>query len=199
MLASTPQLILIYLCSGKTFLSHLCNVTYYLIGKIAKILDTMPPCCAACIKMILTSVYCCVFTAGPWCVLRGCAILDLTRIMQKHQQRPEEGGLLGTLSPGQKKLEGKCFYLDSVRSRSAALLVETISLLGGVSLYYSFIFGLYSLKYKVSCCAVVSDFLPYIFCHTYISTSGFRILFEKIATFRTNQNHIFVDLNQVVY
>ncbi|XP_029934148.1 uncharacterized protein dbf4b [Myripristis murdjan] len=48
------------------------------------------------------------------------------------QQRPEEGGLLGTLSPGQKKLEGKCFYLDSVRSRSAALLVETISLLGGV-------------------------------------------------------------------
>ncbi|XP_044033563.1 uncharacterized protein dbf4b [Siniperca chuatsi] len=50
----------------------------------------------------------------------------------QHQQYAEERGLLGSLCPGQKKLEGKTFYLDSVKKRATALLLETISLLGGV-------------------------------------------------------------------
>ncbi|XP_035515981.1 uncharacterized protein dbf4b [Morone saxatilis] len=49
----------------------------------------------------------------------------------QHQQYAEERGLLGSLCPGQKKLEGKTFYLDSVKKRSTTLLLETISLLGG--------------------------------------------------------------------
>ncbi|XP_061160789.1 uncharacterized protein dbf4b isoform X2 [Syngnathus typhle] len=40
-------------------------------------------------------------------------------------------GLLGNLHPGNKKLEGKTFYLDNVKKRPAALLLEAISLLGG--------------------------------------------------------------------
>lgn len=56
-----------------------------------------------------------------------------TRTMQ-HQQYAEEQGLLGSLCPGQKKLEGKTFYLDSVKKRPTALLLETVFLLGGVSL-----------------------------------------------------------------
>ncbi|KAJ7984571.1 hypothetical protein DPEC_G00356170 [Dallia pectoralis] len=50
------------------------------------------------------------------------------------QQPPAVGGrLLGVLShgPGSKKLEGKSFYLDAVKSRPAAILVEAISHLGG--------------------------------------------------------------------
>ncbi|XP_074518676.1 uncharacterized protein dbf4b [Halichoeres trimaculatus] len=50
--------------------------------------------------------------------------------MQKPQPA-EEQGLLGSLCPGQKKLEGKTFYLDSVKKRATALLLEAISLLGG--------------------------------------------------------------------
>ncbi|XP_037610336.1 uncharacterized protein dbf4b [Sebastes umbrosus] len=49
----------------------------------------------------------------------------------QHQQYAEEQGLLGSLNPGQKKLEGKTFYLDSVKKRSTALLLEAVSLLGG--------------------------------------------------------------------
>ncbi|XP_059179996.1 uncharacterized protein dbf4b [Centropristis striata] len=49
----------------------------------------------------------------------------------QHQQYAEERGLLGSLCPGQKKLEGKTFYLDSVKKRSTALLLEAVSLLGG--------------------------------------------------------------------
>nr|XP_046234078.1 uncharacterized protein dbf4b [Scatophagus argus] len=49
----------------------------------------------------------------------------------QQQQYAEEKRLLGSLCPGQKKLEGKTFYLDSVKKRSTALLLETISLLGG--------------------------------------------------------------------
>ncbi|KAF0025476.1 hypothetical protein F2P81_022357 [Scophthalmus maximus] len=49
-----------------------------------------------------------------------------------HQQQcAEERGPLGKLCPGDKKLEGKTFYLDNVKKRSTALLLETISLLGG--------------------------------------------------------------------
>lgn len=51
-----------------------------------------------------------------------------------HQQCAEEQGLLGSMCPGRKKLEGKTFYLDSVKKRATALLLEAISLLGGVSL-----------------------------------------------------------------
>ncbi|XP_034147931.1 cell surface glycoprotein 1 isoform X2 [Esox lucius] len=50
------------------------------------------------------------------------------------QQPPGVGGrLLGVLSPGpgSKKLEGKSFYLNAVKSRPAAILVEAISHLGG--------------------------------------------------------------------
>ncbi|TDG97972.1 hypothetical protein EPR50_G00213620 [Perca flavescens] len=49
----------------------------------------------------------------------------------QHQQYAEEQGLLGSLCPGQKRLEGKTFYLDSVKKRPTALLLETVSLLGG--------------------------------------------------------------------
>ncbi|XP_032358967.1 uncharacterized protein dbf4b isoform X2 [Etheostoma spectabile] len=49
----------------------------------------------------------------------------------QHQQYAEEQGLLGSLCPGQKKLEGKTFYLDNVKKRPTALLLETVSLLGG--------------------------------------------------------------------
>ncbi|XP_075949888.1 uncharacterized protein dbf4b [Anarhichas minor] len=49
----------------------------------------------------------------------------------QHQQCAEERGLLGSLCPGQKKLEGKTFYLDSLKKRSTALLLEAVSLLGG--------------------------------------------------------------------
>ncbi|XP_070847212.1 uncharacterized protein dbf4b [Chaetodon trifascialis] len=49
----------------------------------------------------------------------------------QHQQCAEVQGLLGSLCPGQKKLKGKTFYLDSVRKRSTALLLEAITLLGG--------------------------------------------------------------------
>ncbi|KAM3591424.1 uncharacterized protein V6R79_001955 [Siganus canaliculatus] len=51
----------------------------------------------------------------------------------QHQQgaHAQEPGLLGTLGPGKKKLDGKTFYLDSVKKRSTALLLEAISLLGG--------------------------------------------------------------------
>ncbi len=52
----------------------------------------------------------------------------------QHQQYAEEQGLLGSLCSGQKKLEGKTFYLDNVKKRSTALLLEAIPLLGGVSL-----------------------------------------------------------------
>ncbi len=52
----------------------------------------------------------------------------------QHQQHAEEQCLLGSLCPGQKKLEGKTFYLDGVKKRSTSLLLEAISLLGGVSL-----------------------------------------------------------------
>ncbi|CAL8281686.1 unnamed protein product [Merluccius merluccius] len=41
------------------------------------------------------------------------------------------GGLLGVLSPGEKRLTGKTFYLDNVKKRPAALLVEAIFHLGG--------------------------------------------------------------------
>ncbi|XP_054454905.1 uncharacterized protein dbf4b [Anoplopoma fimbria] len=49
----------------------------------------------------------------------------------QHQQYAEEQGLLGSLCPGQKKLEGKTFYLDVLKKRSTALLLEAVSLLGG--------------------------------------------------------------------
>ncbi|XP_040033324.2 uncharacterized protein dbf4b [Gasterosteus aculeatus] len=49
----------------------------------------------------------------------------------QHQQYAEERGLLGALCPGEKKLEGKTFYLDSLKKRSTALLLEAVSLLGG--------------------------------------------------------------------
>ncbi|KAM8836636.1 uncharacterized protein dbf4b [Spinachia spinachia] len=49
----------------------------------------------------------------------------------QHQQYAEERGLLGSLCPGEKKLEGKTFYLDSLKKRSTALLLEAVSLLGG--------------------------------------------------------------------
>lgn len=45
----------------------------------------------------------------------------------------QDRGLLGKLCPGEKRLEGKIFYLDNVKKRPTALLLETISLLGGVS------------------------------------------------------------------
>ncbi|XP_041830218.1 uncharacterized protein dbf4b [Melanotaenia boesemani] len=47
------------------------------------------------------------------------------------RQLSKEQGLLGRLSPGEKKLKGKTFYLDNVRKRSTALLLEAISFLGG--------------------------------------------------------------------
>ncbi|XP_051925353.1 uncharacterized protein dbf4b [Hippocampus zosterae] len=47
------------------------------------------------------------------------------------QQCAEQPGLLGKLHPGEKKLEGKTFYLDNVKKRLAALLLEAIAVLGG--------------------------------------------------------------------
>ncbi|XP_028989431.1 uncharacterized protein dbf4b [Betta splendens] len=47
------------------------------------------------------------------------------------QRTTEEQGLLGKLGPGEKKLEGKTFYLDGVKKRSTALLLEAITLHGG--------------------------------------------------------------------
>ncbi|XP_061612652.1 uncharacterized protein dbf4b isoform X2 [Phyllopteryx taeniolatus] len=47
------------------------------------------------------------------------------------QQCEEQPGLLGKLCPGEKKLQGKTFYLDNVKKRATALLLEAISLLGG--------------------------------------------------------------------
>ncbi|XP_028287156.1 uncharacterized protein dbf4b isoform X2 [Parambassis ranga] len=47
------------------------------------------------------------------------------------QRHSKEQGLLGKLHPKEKKLEGKTFYLDNVKKRSTALLLEGISLLGG--------------------------------------------------------------------
>ncbi|XP_030196618.1 histone-lysine N-methyltransferase 2D [Gadus morhua] len=41
------------------------------------------------------------------------------------------GGLLGVLPPGEKRLTGKSFFLDNVKRRAAALLVEAIFHLGG--------------------------------------------------------------------
>ncbi|CDQ66075.1 unnamed protein product [Oncorhynchus mykiss] len=52
--------------------------------------------------------------------------------MQQHP--PGAGGcFMGMLSPGHgaRKLEGKSFYLDAVKSRPAAFLAEAISHLGG--------------------------------------------------------------------
>ncbi|XP_046888305.1 uncharacterized protein dbf4b isoform X2 [Hypomesus transpacificus] len=46
--------------------------------------------------------------------------------------RPGRNHHLGVLSSGERKLEGKSFYLDSVKSRLAAVLLEAISSLGGV-------------------------------------------------------------------
>ncbi|KAM4714964.1 uncharacterized protein dbf4b [Anableps anableps] len=46
-------------------------------------------------------------------------------------QPTKEQGLLGRLCAGDKKLEGKTFYLDNVKKRSTTLLLEAISLLGG--------------------------------------------------------------------
>lgn len=48
------------------------------------------------------------------------------------QQCAEQPGLLGKLHPGEKKLEGKTFYLDNVKTRLGALLLEAITVLGGV-------------------------------------------------------------------
>lgn len=50
-------------------------------------------------------------------------------------QYSKERGLLGKLCVGEKKLEGKTFYLDNVKKRSTTLLLEAISLLGGVSIH----------------------------------------------------------------
>ncbi|XP_054623677.1 uncharacterized protein dbf4b [Dunckerocampus dactyliophorus] len=47
------------------------------------------------------------------------------------QQCAEQLELLGKLCPGEKKLEGKTFYLDNVKKRLTTLLLEAISLLGG--------------------------------------------------------------------
>lgn len=51
----------------------------------------------------------------------------------QHQLQAEEYGLLGDLCPGKRKLLGKTFYLDNVKKRPTALILETLSLLGGVS------------------------------------------------------------------
>nr|XP_020460958.1 protein DBF4 homolog B-like [Monopterus albus] len=47
------------------------------------------------------------------------------------QQHAEKLDLLGKLCPGDKKLEGMTFYLDGVKKRPTALLLEAICLLGG--------------------------------------------------------------------
>lgn len=73
---------------------------------------------------------CCSFV-----FFKGCPFQvesSFSRIMQQ-QLQAEVGGLLGALVPGKRKLLGKTFYLDNVKKRPAALILETISLLGGVS------------------------------------------------------------------
>ncbi|KAK2820436.1 hypothetical protein Q5P01_023395 [Channa striata] len=52
-------------------------------------------------------------------------------MQQQQQQHAEEHGLLGKLCPGDKKLEGKTFYLNGVKKRATALLLEAITFLGG--------------------------------------------------------------------
>ncbi|XP_061665570.1 uncharacterized protein dbf4b [Syngnathoides biaculeatus] len=52
-------------------------------------------------------------------------------MLPPHQQCKEQPGLLGKLCPGEKKLQGKTFYLDNVKKRPTALLLEAISVLGG--------------------------------------------------------------------
>lgn len=47
------------------------------------------------------------------------------------QQSTKDRGLLGRLCAGDKKLEGKTFYLDNVKKRTTTLLLEAICLLGG--------------------------------------------------------------------
>ncbi|XP_077481963.1 uncharacterized protein dbf4b [Stigmatopora argus] len=51
--------------------------------------------------------------------------------MLQHRQCEEQPELLGKLSPGEKKLEGKTFYLDNLKKRPTTLLLEAIALLGG--------------------------------------------------------------------
>ncbi|XP_017289167.1 protein DBF4 homolog B [Kryptolebias marmoratus] len=53
--------------------------------------------------------------------------MDRAGVMQGFKER----GLLGRLCVGERKLEGKTFYLDNVKKRSTTLLLEAISLLGG--------------------------------------------------------------------
>lgn len=55
------------------------------------------------------------------------------RIMHHQQYTEDDPDILGKLCSGEKKLEGKTFYLDNVKKRPTALLLEAISLLGGVS------------------------------------------------------------------
>lgn len=52
--------------------------------------------------------------------------------LQQHEEKMEQQSIFGPLCPGQKKLLGKTFYLDSVKKRSTAVLLETIPFLGGV-------------------------------------------------------------------
>lgn len=52
--------------------------------------------------------------------------------LQQREERKEQQSLFGSLCPGQKKLLGKTFYLDSVKKRPTAVLLETIPFLGGV-------------------------------------------------------------------
>lgn len=52
--------------------------------------------------------------------------------LQQRNEREEQQSIFGPLCPGQKKLFGKTFYLDNVKKRSTAVLLETISFLGGV-------------------------------------------------------------------
>ncbi|CAL1600306.1 unnamed protein product [Knipowitschia caucasica] len=47
------------------------------------------------------------------------------------QRKFREKGLLGKLASGEKKLDGRTFYLDRVKKRSTALLLEAITLFGG--------------------------------------------------------------------
>ncbi|XP_077595679.1 protein DBF4 homolog B [Stigmatopora nigra] len=51
--------------------------------------------------------------------------------MLQHRKGEDQPELLGKLSPGEKKLKGKTFYLDNLRKRPATLLLEAIALLGG--------------------------------------------------------------------
>ncbi|KAK7919551.1 hypothetical protein WMY93_010835 [Mugilogobius chulae] len=46
-------------------------------------------------------------------------------------EQRKKGGLLGKLAPGEKKLDGRTFYLDRVKKRSTTLLLEAITLFGG--------------------------------------------------------------------